>query len=62
MRIEREMELKMRSKRKSEGTDTFPQPNVDNIRKEAEELLAKALAGDMEAIQRIWELVDGKPE
>ena len=36
--------------------------NANSVREEAEELLAKALEGDMEAIQRIWELVDGKPE
>lgn len=53
---------RQRSKRKSEKSDTIPQPNIDNIRKEAEELLAKALAGDIEAIGHIWELVDGKPE
>lgn len=51
-----------RSKRKSDKSDIIPQPNIDNIRKEAEELLAKAMTGDTEAIQRIWELVDGKPE
>lgn len=46
-----------RNKRKSEGTDTFSQ-----VEKEAKELLKKALAGDVKAIIRIWEIVDGKPE